>query len=485
MNNVERNKKLIIIFAIASIVLFFGGLSFMHTNYPLWGMISIVGVLLGGVAGILYTLNKKTNKNISLQETDKREETEESEDSQAYPSITIGRSHENDIIVDDPNVTRMHCKIERVGEDKYIITAYPTENGTFVNGEKLEGSMEITPSDDLRMGNTHVQWLYKFTGEDKDEPETAVAESEQEPTADIMSIKHTCLYRFEYKLFPLYVELIKEKNDLEPKLLLESEWKKDIVPIANPQFIDWDEVSCEIVGDKSSDYMYLLEFPTPFDMPLAKYGAVYINKQKQEYRYFTLELSLSNYVLGSMTTERHINYGGRGNLSKDEFIKEVCDIVGIDDISQMDWRLVKEKKSMDKRIYWKQKLAKMVELNGTTDLEGLEIITDNNYNEFISSNSRAVVCFYDEIDTGKRLTSGPCKHAIGDLVSLADEYIGKIKVGIYNVYGPENETVRDEKNIRVMPTFLFIKDGEEIDIAKGCFGKSILNDYFTKLLLAE
>ena len=30
-----------------------------------------------------------------------------------------------------------------------------------------------------------------------------------------------------------------------------------------------------------------------------------------------------------------------------------------------------------------------------------------------------------------------------------------------------------------------VRNGEEIDIAKGCFGKSNLNDHFTKLLLAE
>ena len=85
-------------------------------------------------------------------------------------SITIGRSIENDVIVDDPLVTRKHCKIERVGEDRYIITAFVTENGTYVNGKKLEGSMEIGPSDDVMMGKTHVQWLHLFGGSGSGEP---------------------------------------------------------------------------------------------------------------------------------------------------------------------------------------------------------------------------------------------------------------------------------------------------------------------------
>lgn len=77
-------------------------------------------------------------------------------------SITIGRSLENDIIVNDYKVTRTHCRIERVGEDRYRIIDLQSENGTYVNGKRLEVSMEISPFDIIRVGDTNVQWLHHF-----------------------------------------------------------------------------------------------------------------------------------------------------------------------------------------------------------------------------------------------------------------------------------------------------------------------------------
>ena len=75
-------------------------------------------------------------------------------------SITIGRSTENDIIVEDMLVTRVHCRIERIGIKRYLITDLQSENGTYVNGQRLKGSMEINPLDVIRVGKTIVHWLY-------------------------------------------------------------------------------------------------------------------------------------------------------------------------------------------------------------------------------------------------------------------------------------------------------------------------------------
>lgn len=77
-------------------------------------------------------------------------------------SITIGRSIENDLIINDYKVTRVHCRIERIGEERYRITDLQSENGTYVNGQRLNGSMEIGPFDVIRVGDTNVQWLHQF-----------------------------------------------------------------------------------------------------------------------------------------------------------------------------------------------------------------------------------------------------------------------------------------------------------------------------------
>lgn len=107
------------------------------------------------------------------------------------------------------------------------------------------------------------------------------------------------MYSFEYEVMPLYVEFLENNPDAEYILIDSSIWKKDIATFSQPKYIEWDEISCEIIGDMNSEFVILYEFPKPFDIPLAKYGAVYINKQSHIYNYYTLEnhIMVISYVL--------------------------------------------------------------------------------------------------------------------------------------------------------------------------------------------
>lgn len=306
---------------------------------------------------------------------------------------------------------------------------------------------------------------------------------EQKIVEDEDSLRRTGLYCFEYKLIPIYVDILKNDPDMEFKLIDATYWQKDIISMAQPQYIDWDEISCEIVGDWGSEYVFLYEFPKPFDVLLAKYGAVYVNKQKKIYKYYTLEKSLYGYVLCSTSTESHSNYGERDDMSKEEFIKDICNIIGTDDISQRDWRLAKDKNAMDKSRYFREKLNNMVPLNGLDEREGLENITVKNFNEIIEGETNVVIYFYDVIIIqNKRLTSKQCKYMLPDLSSLAEEFKGEVKVCICDVYSPENETVSATYGIKVLPTFLFFKKGELMGFDFGLCKKEHLRARFEELL---
>lgn len=305
---------------------------------------------------------------------------------------------------------------------------------------------------------------------------------EQRTVEDEDSLRRTGLYCFEYKLIPIYVDILKRNSDIEFKLIDASYWQKDIVSMTQPQYIEWDEISCEIVGDRDSEYVFLYEFPEPFDVPLAKYGAVYVNKQKRICKYYTLEKSLNGYVLCSTSTENHSNYGERSDMSKEEFIKDICNVIGTDDISQRDWRLAKDKNAMDKTRYYKEKVNNMVPLNDSDEQVGLEKITDKNFNEIITGNTNIVICFYDVVDLqDKRLTSKQCKFMLPILSSMADEYRG-VKVCVYDVYSMENETVRETYNIMALPTLLFFRNGKEIKKHIGVCRKEDLRSWFEELL---
>lgn len=87
--------------------------------------------------------------------------------SEGKDSITIGSNIENDLIVNNNTVAGIHCRIERIGEERYRIIDLQSENGTYVNGQRLNGSMEIGPLDVIRVGDTNVQWLHQFAAPDR------------------------------------------------------------------------------------------------------------------------------------------------------------------------------------------------------------------------------------------------------------------------------------------------------------------------------
>lgn len=65
--------------------------------------------------------------------------------------IQIGRDPGNDVVLSSPNVSRFHAQVERVGQ-RYRVEDLRSSNGTFVNGERIEGSVWLKPEDTIRIG---------------------------------------------------------------------------------------------------------------------------------------------------------------------------------------------------------------------------------------------------------------------------------------------------------------------------------------------
>jgi len=65
---------------------------------------------------------------------------------------SIGRREDNDIVLDDPAVSREHAKI-RIEEGKFVLYDLVSENGTFVNGERI-ANKEIVDNDEIIIGET-------------------------------------------------------------------------------------------------------------------------------------------------------------------------------------------------------------------------------------------------------------------------------------------------------------------------------------------
>ncbi|MEO5378055.1 MAG: FHA domain-containing protein [Magnetococcus sp. DMHC-6] len=65
-------------------------------------------------------------------------------------ATAIGRTSENEIILDNPAVSRSHAAIVRKG-DKYLLEDLDSRNGTFVNGQRIQRH-ELQDGDSILVG---------------------------------------------------------------------------------------------------------------------------------------------------------------------------------------------------------------------------------------------------------------------------------------------------------------------------------------------
>ena len=65
--------------------------------------------------------------------------------------LTFGRDPANDVVCDNPRVSRFHAQVTRVGR-RYYVTDLRSANGTFVNDKRVEGNVWLNPQDTIRIG---------------------------------------------------------------------------------------------------------------------------------------------------------------------------------------------------------------------------------------------------------------------------------------------------------------------------------------------
>jgi len=71
--------------------------------------------------------------------------------------ITIGRSDNCDLPVDNPGVSRIHCQIKFIKKtNTYLIHDNGSSNGTFVNGKQIPGFQELKNGDTINLGKFAV-----------------------------------------------------------------------------------------------------------------------------------------------------------------------------------------------------------------------------------------------------------------------------------------------------------------------------------------
>lgn len=73
-------------------------------------------------------------------------------------TISIGRSQDNDVVLGESNISRHHCQLIQYDDGKVAICDNGSTNGTFVNGERINGKRFLRMTDEVRLGNSIFHW---------------------------------------------------------------------------------------------------------------------------------------------------------------------------------------------------------------------------------------------------------------------------------------------------------------------------------------
>lgn len=140
------------------------------------------------------------------------------------------------------------------------------------------------------------------------------------------------LYELEYGFIPQLVKSY-QTEQIPFEALLDLNWMKAYLLSCGYQDYEFDfnDFSCKPAIVDDNHIMVLYTFPEPYKIPLAKYGAILLQRhRKTNARYYTLERSGDfvnktekiYWILGSMyADETHINFGYVAECkTEDEFI---------------------------------------------------------------------------------------------------------------------------------------------------------------------
>jgi hypothetical protein len=71
--------------------------------------------------------------------------------------VTIGRSRQCDVVVNDANVSRQHAEIRPRG-GSWVLVDLGSTNGSSLNGRRIEGPEVIKPGDEVEVGTSKIRF---------------------------------------------------------------------------------------------------------------------------------------------------------------------------------------------------------------------------------------------------------------------------------------------------------------------------------------
>ena len=89
--------------------------------------------------------------------------------------VAIGRRASSDVALGwDPEVSRVHAELERIGRDWVVSDEGLSHNGTWVNGERVHGRRRLRSGDVVAVGETLIAFCTPGSGSAADATRTAL-----------------------------------------------------------------------------------------------------------------------------------------------------------------------------------------------------------------------------------------------------------------------------------------------------------------------
>lgn len=125
--------------------------------------IASLEILLALVAFVIFASRIRTRAVEDAAFTPLRAELEVSENGtvrriQGMLPLVVGRSSQVDVPVLDPLVSRRHARLD-VEDGVIYVTDLNSSNGTYLNGRRVDDSIELRPGDRIGVGGANVTFV--------------------------------------------------------------------------------------------------------------------------------------------------------------------------------------------------------------------------------------------------------------------------------------------------------------------------------------
>jgi predicted component of type VI protein secretion system len=73
------------------------------------------------------------------------------------PELTVGRHAENDIVLPQNNISKVHARIRKGGQGAIVVIDNDSTNGTVINGKKISAPTTLQPGDKVLVGDNVIE----------------------------------------------------------------------------------------------------------------------------------------------------------------------------------------------------------------------------------------------------------------------------------------------------------------------------------------